>query len=34
VLAGARALIIGAAIGAVIAGVRVLLGFDQPFLDR
>lgn len=33
-LAGARALLIGAAIGAVIAGVRVLLGFDQPFLDR
>jgi hypothetical protein len=33
-LAGTRALLIGAAIGAVIAGVRVLLGFDQPFLDR
>jgi ABC-type enterochelin transport system permease subunit len=33
-LAGARALLIGSAIGAVIAGVRVLLGFDQPFLDR
>jgi hypothetical protein len=33
-LAGARALLIGSALGAVIAGVRVLLGFDQPFLDR
>jgi hypothetical protein len=33
-LAGARGLLIGAAIGAVIAGVRVLLGFDQPYLDR
>lgn len=33
-LAGARGLLIGAAIGAVVAGVRVLLGFDQPFLDR
>jgi hypothetical protein len=33
-LAGARALLIGGALGAVIAGVRVLLGFDQPFLDR
>ncbi len=33
-LAGARALLVGAAVGAVIAGVRVLLGFDQPFLDR
>jgi MFS family permease len=33
-LAGARAMLIGAALGAVVAGVRVLLGFDQPFLDR
>ncbi|HEX5690712.1 MAG TPA: hypothetical protein VFX76_11950, partial [Roseiflexaceae bacterium] len=34
VLAGARGLLIGAALGALVAGVRVLLGFDQPFLDR
>lgn len=34
VLASARGLLIGAALGAVIAGVRVLLGFDQPYLDR
>lgn len=33
-LAGARALLIGAAIGTLVAGVRVLLGFDQPYLDR
>ncbi|NJM05207.1 hypothetical protein HC891_01705 [Candidatus Gracilibacteria bacterium] len=33
-LAGARALIIGAAIGTLVAGVRVLLGFDMPYLDR
>lgn len=33
-LAGARGLLIGAAIGAAVAGVRVLLGFDQPYLDR
>jgi quinol-cytochrome oxidoreductase complex cytochrome b subunit len=33
-IAGARALLIGASLGAVVAGVRVLLGFDQPFLDR
>ena len=33
-LAGARGLLIGTALGAVIAGVRVLLGFDQPYLDR
>ena len=32
--AGARGLLIGAALGAVVAGVRVLLGFDQPYLDR
>jgi hypothetical protein len=34
VLAGARGLLLGAALGALIAGVRVLLGFDQPYLDR
>jgi hypothetical protein len=34
VLAGARGLLIGAALGALVAGVRVLLGFDQPYLDR
>jgi hypothetical protein len=34
VLAGARGLLIGAALGARVAGVRVLLGFDQPYLDR
>lgn len=34
VLAGARGLLIGAALGAIVAGVRVLLGFDQPYLDR
>ena len=33
-LAGARGLLIGSAIGALVAGVRVLLGFDQPYLDR
>lgn len=33
-LAGARGLLIGAAIGAFVAGVRVLLGFDTPYLDR
>jgi hypothetical protein len=33
-LAGARGLLLGAALGALVAGVRVLLGFDQPFLDR
>jgi len=34
VLAGARGLLLGTALGALVAGVRVLLGFDQPFLDR
>lgn len=34
VLAGARGLLLGVALGALIAGVRVLLGFDQPYLDR
>jgi hypothetical protein len=33
-LAGARGLLLGAAIGAFVAGVRVLLGFDTPYLDR
>lgn len=33
-LAGARGLVIGAAIGAFVAGLRVLLGFDTPYLDR
>lgn len=33
-LAGARGLLIGSAIGALVAGVRVLLGFDTPYLDR
>ncbi len=33
-LAGARGLLLGAAIGALVAGVRVLLGFDTPYIDR
>jgi hypothetical protein len=33
-LASARGLLLGAALGALVAGVRVLLGFDQPYLDR
>jgi hypothetical protein len=33
-LAGARGLLIGTAIGVTVASVRVLLGFDQPYLDR
>ena len=33
-LAGARGLLLGAALGATVAGIRVLLGFDQPYLDR
>jgi hypothetical protein len=33
-LAGARGLLIGSAIGALVASVRVLLGFDLPYLDR
>ncbi|MBP1465424.1 hypothetical protein EYB53_006870 [Candidatus Chloroploca sp. M-50] len=33
-VAGARGLVIGAALGALVAGVRVLLGFDTPYLDR
>ncbi len=34
VLAGARGLLIGVAIGALVASMRVLLGFDMPYLDR
>jgi hypothetical protein len=33
-LAGARGLLIGSALGALVAGVRVVLGFDTPYLDR
>ncbi len=33
-LAGARGLLLGASIGAFVAGIRVLLGFDTPYLDR
>lgn len=33
-LAGARGLLIGAAVGTLVASMRVLLGFDQPYLDR
>lgn len=33
-LAGARGLLLGTAIGAFVAGIRVLLGFDTPYLDR
>lgn len=33
-LAGARGLVLGAAIGTLVASVRVLLGIDQPYLDR
>lgn len=34
VLAGARGLLIGASIGTLVASIRVLVGFDQPYLDR
>jgi hypothetical protein len=34
VLAGARGLLIGVALGSLVASMRVLLGFDQPYLDR
>ncbi|NJL05514.1 MAG: hypothetical protein HC911_11560 [Chloroflexaceae bacterium] len=34
VLAGARALLLSVAIGTLVASMRVLLGFDQPYLDR
>lgn len=33
-LAGTRGLLLGTAIGTLVASVRVLLGFDQPYLDR
>lgn len=33
-LAGARGLLIGTAIGTLVACMRVLLGFDQPYLDN
>lgn len=33
-LAGARGLLIGVTIGIVVASMRVLLGFDQPYLDN
>lgn len=32
-LAGARGLLIGVAIGTLVASMRVLLGFDQPYMD-
>jgi hypothetical protein len=34
VLAGARGLLIGVALGTIVASMRVLLGFDLPYLDR
>jgi hypothetical protein len=34
VLAGARGLLIGVALGTLVASMRVLLGFDQPYIDR
>ncbi len=34
VMAGARGLLIGVALGTLVASMRVLLGFDQPYLDR
>ncbi len=33
-LAGLRGLAFGAAIGAIVASVRILLGLDHPYLDR
>lgn len=33
-LAGARGLLIGVAVGTLVASMRVLLGFDQPYLDN
>jgi hypothetical protein len=33
-LAGARGLLIGVTIGTLVASMRVLLGFDQPYLDN
>jgi hypothetical protein len=32
-MAGARGLLIGVAIGTIVASMRVLLGFDQPYLE-
>lgn len=34
VMAGLRGLIFGAAIGAIVASIRILLGIDLPYLDR
>jgi hypothetical protein len=34
VLGVARGVLLGIGIGALVAGARVLLGFDQPYLDR
>ena len=33
-LAGLRGLVFGAAIGGIVASVRILLGLDSPYLDR
>lgn len=33
-LAGLRGLVFGAAIGAIVASTRILLGLDRPYLDR
>lgn len=33
-LAGARGLVFGSAIGAIVASLRILLGLDRPYLDR
>jgi hypothetical protein len=34
VLAGARSILLGTALGTMVASLRILLGFDQPYLDR
>lgn len=34
ITAGARGLLLGSAIGALVAGVRLLIGFDMPYADR
>lgn len=34
IAAGARGLLLGSAIGALVAGVRLLIGFDMPYADR
>lgn len=34
VLAGVRGLLLGVSLGVLVASMRVLLGFDQPYLDR